>query len=69
MKLYWSPRLDPRSPDYDPEFVNRAEWEEPGPDPDGPELEPEGEQQRAVDVRGPGNSAAEAMNAQKANRA
>ncbi len=42
IEVYWSPRLDPRSPEYDPEFVAQAEWEEPGPDRDGPELEPGG---------------------------
>ena len=40
--VYWSPRLDPRNPEYDPEFAARVEWEEPGPDRDGPELEPGG---------------------------
>ena len=40
IEVYWSPRLDPRSPEYDPEFVSQVEWEEPGPDQDGPELEP-----------------------------
>ena len=39
IEVYWSPRLDPRSPDYDPEFVARVEWEA-GPENDGPELEP-----------------------------
>jgi hypothetical protein len=38
VEVYWSPRLDPRSPDYDPEFVSQVAWEEPGPDQDGPEL-------------------------------
>jgi len=52
IEVYWSPRLDPRSPEYDPEFVVQVEWEEPGADRDGPELEPGGERQRAVDVRG-----------------
>lgn len=42
IEVYWSPRLDPRSPEYDPEFVAQVAWEEPGPDRDGPELEPEG---------------------------
>jgi hypothetical protein len=27
IEVYWSPRLDPRSPEYDPEFVARVEWE------------------------------------------
>jgi hypothetical protein len=27
IEVYWSPRLDPRSPEYDPEFVDRVEWE------------------------------------------
>jgi hypothetical protein len=40
IKVYWSPLLDPGSPEYDPEFVAQVEWEEPGPDKDGPELEP-----------------------------
>lgn len=31
VKAYWSPRLDPGEPEYDPEFVARVEWEEPGP--------------------------------------
>jgi hypothetical protein len=38
--VYWSPRLDPSSPEYDPEFVARVEWEEPSPGQDGPEWEP-----------------------------
>ncbi len=40
IEVYWSPRLDPRSPDYDPEFAIQIEWEERGPGHDGPELEP-----------------------------
>jgi hypothetical protein len=31
IQVYWSPRLDPRSPEYDPEFAAQVEWEEPGP--------------------------------------
>jgi hypothetical protein len=42
IEVYWSSRLDPRSADYDPDFAARVEWEEPGPDRDGPELEPGG---------------------------
>jgi hypothetical protein len=30
VEVYWSPRLDPRIPEYDPEFVAQVEWEEPG---------------------------------------
>ena len=40
IEVYWSPRLDPRSPEYDPEFVAQVEWEEPGPGREGPDLEP-----------------------------
>jgi hypothetical protein len=40
--VYWSPRLDPRSPEYDPEFAARVEWQDPSPDQDGPEWEPGG---------------------------
>lgn len=39
IEVYWSPRLDPRSPEYDPDFAAQVEWER-GPDKDGPELEP-----------------------------
>lgn len=64
IEVYWSPRLDPRSPEYDPEFVVQAEWEEPGPDRDGPDLEPGGV---SGSVRWmyaeSGNRAAGAMNA------
>jgi len=31
VEVYWSPRLDPRSPEYDPEFVAQVAWEEPSP--------------------------------------
>jgi len=31
IEVYWSPRLDPRSLEYDPEFAARVEWEEPSP--------------------------------------
>jgi hypothetical protein len=31
VQVYWSPRLDPGSPEYDPEYVARVEWEEPNP--------------------------------------
>jgi hypothetical protein len=40
IEVYQSPRLDPRSPEYDPEFIAQVAWEEPGPDQDGPELGP-----------------------------
>ena len=30
-QVYWSPRLDPGSPEYDPEFVAQVAWEEPSP--------------------------------------
>jgi hypothetical protein len=47
VKAYWSPRLDPSSPEYDPEFAARVEREEPGPgetqaqaEPPGPGAEP-----------------------------
>ena len=46
--VYWSPRLDPDSPEYDPEFAARVEWEA-GPEdeaqaqaePPGPDAGPE----------------------------
>jgi hypothetical protein len=31
IEVYWSPRLDPRSPEYDPDFAAAAAWEEPSP--------------------------------------
>ena len=34
VQVYWSPRLDPSRPEYDPEYVARVEWEEPGPGED-----------------------------------
>jgi hypothetical protein len=50
VQTYWSPRLDPRSPEYDPDFAARVEWEEPGPgeaqaqdETPGPQPEPETE--------------------------
>jgi hypothetical protein len=32
VEVYWSPRLDPSSPEYDPEFAAQVAWEEPGPE-------------------------------------
>jgi len=40
IEVCWSSRLDPEGADYDPDFVAWVEWGEPGPDRDGPELEP-----------------------------
>lgn len=31
IEVYWSPRLNPRSPEYDPAFADAVAWEEPGP--------------------------------------
>ena len=31
IEVYWSPRLDPSSPEYDPEFAAAVALEEPGP--------------------------------------
>jgi hypothetical protein len=45
VEVYWSPRLDPRSPEYDPEFAAQVEWEERGP---GRNWNLGGERQRAM---------------------
>jgi hypothetical protein len=29
IQVYWSPRLDPASPEYDPQFADQVAWEEP----------------------------------------
>lgn len=31
IETYWSPKLDPASPEYSPEFADAVAWEEPGP--------------------------------------
>ena len=32
VEVYWSPRLDPSSPEYDPGFADQVAWEEPSPE-------------------------------------
>ncbi|HVT67214.1 MAG TPA: hypothetical protein VHF26_05660 [Trebonia sp.] len=31
LELYWDPRLDPGSPEYDPQLAAEVAWEEPSP--------------------------------------
>jgi hypothetical protein len=31
IEVYQDPRMDPRSPEYDPEYVAMVAWEEPSP--------------------------------------
>jgi hypothetical protein len=42
IQVYWSPRLDPASPEYDPQFADQVAWEQPSP-----------AEQRALDARQP----------------
>ncbi len=43
IRVYWTPKLDPASPEYDPGLAAEVAWEERGAEPPQPGTEPEAE--------------------------